>query len=919
MTSSSSKKVSWISLCSWLWAKLKLLWGAIISAVVINLVSNWLTLPSGQLDLSRTPIGWLLKHLSITLLLGGSLIVLSIITGLVAKKQRRTTGQNRDHFLGLLRLNYNDRLRQSLPENVPSIELSFHSEPDLVQSRIRQTRPPGTATSILQVYNEANGELLILGEPGAGKTTMLLQLARDLRDRAEHDPQKPLPVVVNLSTWADPHGFFGDWLIKEVARMYDVPVPILTNLIDNNQLLPLLDGLDEVPDATRLTCIKAINTYKQNYFGPLVVCCRTTEYRAQQSKLKLQDAVIVQPLEERQIDAYFQNTGCALNSARDAYQSLRDLVKTPLMLYMLIVSKDKDIMLLPSEGTQPVLTPPKRNFGRIRLIPVEEQQKTLQEQQKLLRDYLANRLEKYDEDFHISSEQVKRQLTWLAQHMKQRNLKTFHIEHIQPDWLQDTQTYERYAVQSPDILIGMSLSLLVNALLFNSFDPVRFIVYAFIGGHIGNLLSRVHVERQAAGRQVRLPIVKSLGSSFLIGLGVLLSIWSTVGQAYTISDWLHNGLATGLCSAISSFLLSLLFQRGYNRPNLPLLSASDTSWRKIWEELTRAGYLRNGALVGLCVGLTFSLGTGLAFLQQDGLVYGMTFGIRDGLTYGLTFGLIGILLSIILVGNDMKIHPTEILTWSWSSLWQSLLRREHRRHALLFGTSVGLGIGMSLGLSTLASQWLGGRSFGLNIGLVIGLGTSLGDGLAYGLTFGIAYWLLVGLFRGLSSNYLPPDRRIKPNEGIWRSARLSLWAGLSSGIVSGLIGILCMMLYFGLHTGLGQGLNIGLNLGWQTGVSNALHIGLDNGLIAGLQVGLFGGLLVCALMGGLACLRHSVLRLLLQQSYNIPFNYPRFLDRAARCILLHKVGGGYEFFHDLLLEHLLSQETEISHRNSPML
>lgn len=56
---------------------------------------------------------------------------------------------------------------------------------------------------ILDVFDEVGGALLILGAPGTGKTTLLLELARDLLDRAEHDPTHPIPVVFPLSSWAE--------------------------------------------------------------------------------------------------------------------------------------------------------------------------------------------------------------------------------------------------------------------------------------------------------------------------------------------------------------------------------------------------------------------------------------------------------------------------------------------------------------------------------------------------------------------------------------------------------------------------------------------------------------------------------------------------------------------------------------------
>jgi len=60
--------------------------------------------------------------------------------------------------------------------------------------------------------------------------------------------------------------------------------------------------------------------------------------------------------------------------------------------------------------------------------------------------------------------------------------------------------------------------------------------------------------------------------------------------------------------------------------------------------------------------------------------------------------------------------------------------------------------------------------------------------------------------------------------------------------------------------------------------------------------------------GGLAALRHGILRLLLRRAEVIPRHYVRFLDEAASCILLQKVGGGYSFVHRLLLDYFASLE-----------
>jgi hypothetical protein len=48
-------------------------------------------------------------------------------------------------------------------------------------------------------------------------------------------------------------------------------------------------------------------------------------------------------------------------------------------------------------------------------------------------------------------------------------------------------------------------------------------------------------------------------------------------------------------------------------------------------------------------------------------------------------------------------------------------------------------------------------------------------------------------------------------------------------------------------------------------------------------------------------------RLILYHTDRIPWNYARFLDFASDRLLLKKVGGGYLFYHRMLMEHLARQ------------
>jgi predicted lipid-binding transport protein (Tim44 family) len=74
------------------------------------------------------------------------------------------------------------------------------------------------------------------------------------------------------------------------------------------------------------------------------------------------------------------------------------------------------------------------------------------------------------------------------------------------------------------------------------------------------------------------------------------------------------------------------------------------------------------------------------------------------------------------------------------------------------------------------------------------------------------------------------------------------------------------------------------------------------GVKGGLMFGLIGGLS----FGGLFCLRHFILRLVLWMNRLAPLNYVHFLDYAAARLFLRKVGGGYIFSHRMLMDYFTS-------------
>jgi hypothetical protein len=99
---------------------------------------------------------------------------------------------------------------------------------------------------ILEVFESAQRLLLILGEPGSGKTTELLKLADALAEAAKKDPEQPIPIIFELSAWrGEP---MQDWMADRMAWQYGVNVQLCRKWLKNDRIVPLLDGLDDLGD-----------------------------------------------------------------------------------------------------------------------------------------------------------------------------------------------------------------------------------------------------------------------------------------------------------------------------------------------------------------------------------------------------------------------------------------------------------------------------------------------------------------------------------------------------------------------------------------------------------------------------------------------------------------------------------------------
>jgi eukaryotic-like serine/threonine-protein kinase len=305
--------------------------------------------------------------------------------------------------------------------------------------------PPGKA--VAEVYDEVGSALLILGAPGAGKTVTLLELARTLLDRAEAEPNVPVPVVFNLSSWKG-RTPLAKWLVEELKTRYFVPERKGRAWLDAHRLVLLLDGLDEVRADIRVDCVHAINAYAREVgVSGLVVCSRLQEYNDLQVRLTLLGAIYLQPLTPEQVDQYLARAGDRLGALRLTLREddqLRALADTPLML---------SVMTLAYEGVSP------DELAQPALDTVDERR------DRLFARFIQRMLDRpRTTPDPYPRERTLHWLRWLAGRMREHTESVFLIERLQPTWL-PTRTERCIYMAGSRLLGGAALGLVLGAIL----------------------------------------------------------------------------------------------------------------------------------------------------------------------------------------------------------------------------------------------------------------------------------------------------------------------------------------------------------------------------------------------------------------------------------------------------------------------
>jgi GTPase SAR1 family protein len=447
----------------------------------------------------------------------------------------------------------------------------------------REPLPLPPNTSIIEVFEkpEVSRKLLILGEPGSGKTTTLLELAQSLLERAVADSAEPIPVLLNLSAWKDPKQPIFDWLLEELKSKYGVRQDLGQQWLEAHQLIPFLDGLDEVATVRQGLCAQAVNDWLQGDVSQepmgVVVCCRRQEYEVlvrqnlylEQSievdrrgyfqyfqevvvrqNLYLQNSISLQPLTDTQISDYL--TQFDLNGVWGSVQthpSLRELLQKPLFLsiFGFVTTARKfdaeDWQQFTSESAQ------------IEYL-FDSYWDAVMEQQLVDRQQYAKGIKSktYRKKAFPHRSNVRRALVFAARGMERTSQTDLLIEKIQPTWLLNNRQEWIYRA-----IVGLINGLFAG--LIGGVGGIVGLIVGLFGGIIGGIMAGtgdiVPIEsiQISMSREVRREIVHSLRKNLILGLIIGL----IYGLVYGLVFGLVFGLIVGLiCGLIFGLVFSLI-------------------------------------------------------------------------------------------------------------------------------------------------------------------------------------------------------------------------------------------------------------------------------------------------------------------------------------------------------------------------
>ncbi|MFF0449780.1 NACHT domain-containing protein [Streptomyces sp. NPDC004609] len=374
--------------------------------------------------------------------------------------------------------------------------------------------------------------LVVLGEPGAGKTVLALLLTLGLLTTREAGG--PVPVLLPVSSWDPVREPLDRWIVRTVAAtQYSGRPEIPHRLLAQGLLLPVLDGLDEIPESARRPAVRAINE-AIGQERPIVVTCRAAEYedliRGGAPRLRQAPVVEVSPVPAEDLIAYLRDLdwpdGVTWEPVLDRIRAAPDgpvaaALSTPLMV--------SSARLVYQHGGD----------------PAELLDTTVFDCRYAVEDHLINRLvdAAYASDpartgGRWDAARARRWLAFLARYLhdhRERDLAWWRMsQRLMPSWAAPGFALSLGAVLTTALSVSLALTnpsfresfVLLGILSFTAFAGIGVAILVLIVWYasVGRPPGRLSLSRHGSWARLRRGFRTGVGLTLICGAPVLMGI-----------------------------------------------------------------------------------------------------------------------------------------------------------------------------------------------------------------------------------------------------------------------------------------------------------------------------------------------------------------------------------------------------------
>ncbi len=219
-----------------------------------------------------------------------------------------------------------------------SVELS-ELEKQFRSNEQRQYPSSNKSVEGIEILKDNDDHLMVLGKPGAGKTTFFKYITIEILKGKLH--KQKIPIFISLKEWSDSKNTILEFISKqfEDADVKDA-MQFTSQHLRKGNCVVIMDGLDEVSFSTIAEAVQTIRLFTKRYNkNRFIISCRLAAYNRTFEKFTL---VEVADFNEDQIRTFIQNWFKKNpQKAQKCYdeinrnRSLLELATNPLLLTLL--------------------------------------------------------------------------------------------------------------------------------------------------------------------------------------------------------------------------------------------------------------------------------------------------------------------------------------------------------------------------------------------------------------------------------------------------------------------------------------------------------------------------------------------------------------------------------------------------------